>query len=46
MLITFQHFIIIIMLQMRFQLKVAYDSSVTRSIETPIRGHTPVRQTD
>ena len=29
-----------------FQLKVAYDSSVIRSPETPIRGHTPVRQTD
>ena len=29
-----------------FQLNVAYDSSVIRSTGTPIRGHTPVRQTD
>ena len=29
-----------------FQLKVAYDSSVTHLPKTPIRGHTPVRQTD
>ena len=29
-----------------FQLKVAYDSSIIRSPGTPIRGHTPVGQTD
>ena len=29
-----------------FQLKVEYDSSDIRSPGTPIRGHTPVRQTD
>ena len=29
-----------------FQLKVAHDSSVVRSPGTPIRGHTPVWQTD
>ena len=29
-----------------FQLKVAYDSSVIRSVGTPIHGHTPVRQAD
>ena len=29
-----------------YQLKVAYDSSVIRSPGTPIRGHTPVSQTD
>ena len=29
-----------------YQLKVASDSSVIRSSETPIRGHTPVWQTD
>ena len=29
-----------------FQLRVAYDSSVIRSPGTPIRGHTPVWQTD
>ena len=29
-----------------FQIKVAYDSSVIRSPGTPIRGHTPVWQSD
>ena len=29
-----------------FQLEVAYDFSVIRSPGTPIRGHTPVWQTD